>query len=124
MSSLIFTLSFLLLALGVFWVLIFPVRLGGRLGCLFEIFLVFLNKACIAMNFPLRIAFIVSLRLCMVAFSLSLVSNYFLISTKQTLTDIKGEIDGKTIIVGDFNTPHSHQWTDLLDRRSIRQQRS
>ena len=25
--------------------------------------------------------------------------------TKQTLTDIKGEIDSNTIIVGDFNTP-------------------
>ena len=24
---------------------------------------------------------------------------------KQILTDIKGEIDGNTIIVGDFNTP-------------------
>ena len=24
---------------------------------------------------------------------------------KQVLTDIKGEIDGSTIIVGDFNTP-------------------
>ena len=24
---------------------------------------------------------------------------------RQTLTDIKGEIDSKTIIVGDFNTP-------------------
>ena len=24
---------------------------------------------------------------------------------KQTLTDIKGEIDSNTIIVGDFNTP-------------------
>ena len=28
---------------------------------------------------------------------------------KQILTDIKGEIDGNTIIVGDFNN-HSHQW--------------
>ena len=25
--------------------------------------------------------------------------------TQQILTDIKGEIDGNTIIVGDFNTP-------------------
>ena len=24
---------------------------------------------------------------------------------QQTLTDIKGEVDGNTIIVGDFNTP-------------------
>ena len=42
---------------------------------------------------------------------------------KQILTDIKGETDRNTIIVGDF-IPHSHQWTDLLDRKSIRQQRS
>ena len=41
----------------------------------------------------------------------------------QILTDIKGEIDGNTIIVGDFNTP-SHQWTDPLDRKPIKQQRS
>ena len=26
---------------------------------------------------------------------------------RQTLTDMKGEIDSKTIIVGDFNTPHT-----------------
>ena len=30
---------------------------------------------------------------------------------RQILTDIKGEIDSNTIIVGDF-TPHLHQWTD------------
>ena len=30
---------------------------------------------------------------------------------RQTLADIKGEIDSNTIIVGDFNT-HSHQCTD------------
>ena len=41
---------------------------------------------------------------------------------KQILTDIKGEINGNTTILGDFNT-HSHQWTDLQDRESIRQQR-
>ena len=35
---------------------------------------------------------------------------------QQVLTDIKGEIDGNTIIIGDFNT--------LLDGKSIRQQRS
>ena len=28
-------------------------------------------------------------------------------SIRQKLTDIKGEIDSNTIIVGDFNTPHS-----------------
>ena len=32
--------------------------------------------------------------------------------TQQILTDIKGEIDGNTIIVGTL-TPHSHQWTIL-----------
>ena len=30
---------------------------------------------------------------------------------RQTLIDIKGEIDSNTITVGD-STPHSHQWTD------------
>ena len=30
---------------------------------------------------------------------------------RQTLTDVKGEIDSSIIIVWDFNT-HSHQWTD------------
>ena len=34
--------------------------------------------------------------------------------TKQTLTDIKGEIDSNTIIVGDFNTPLTP-----MDRSSI-----
>ena len=42
---------------------------------------------------------------------------------QQMLTDIKGEINGNTIIVGDFNTP-LNQWMDLLDRQSIRQERS
>ena len=38
---------------------------------------------------------------------------------RQTLTDIKGETDSNTIIVGDFNT-HSHQWTDHQNRKLIR----
>ena len=38
---------------------------------------------------------------------------------RQTLTDIKGEVDSNTIIVGDFNT-HSHQWTDHQNRKLIR----
>ena len=38
---------------------------------------------------------------------------------RQALTDIKGEIDSKTIIVGDFNT-HTHQPTDHQNRKSIR----
>ena len=38
---------------------------------------------------------------------------------RQTLTDIKGEIDNNTIILGDL-TPHSHQWTDHQNRKLIR----
>ena len=38
---------------------------------------------------------------------------------RQMLTTIKEEIDGNTIIVGDF-TPHLHQWTDHLHRKLIR----
>ena len=41
---------------------------------------------------------------------------------RQTLTDIKGEIDSNTIIVGDFNTPH--QWTDHQNRKLIRKHKS
>ena len=37
---------------------------------------------------------------------------------RQTLTDIKGELDSNTIIVGEFNTPH--QWTDHQNRKLIR----
>ena len=42
---------------------------------------------------------------------------------QQILTDIKGEIDGNTIIVGDFDTPLTSM-TDPLHRKSVRQQRS
>ena len=38
---------------------------------------------------------------------------------KKILIDIKGEIDGNTIIVGDINTLMTS-----MDRKSIRQQRS
>ena len=38
---------------------------------------------------------------------------------RQTLTDIKGEIDSNTIIVGDL-TAHSHQCTDHQNRKLIR----
>ena len=38
---------------------------------------------------------------------------------QQILTDIKGEINGKTIIVENFNTA-SYQWTDPIDRKTIR----
>jgi len=34
---------------------------------------------------------------------------------KQILTDIKGEINKNTIIVGDLYTPHLHQWTDQTE---------
>ena len=45
---------------------------------------------------------------------------------RQTLTDIKGEIDSNTIIVGDFwfVRPHSHQWTDHQNRKLIRKHKS
>ena len=43
--------------------------------------------------------------------------------TRQTLTDIKGEIDSNTIIVGDFNT-HSHLLTDHQNRKLIRKHKS
>ena len=42
---------------------------------------------------------------------------------RQTLTDIKGEIDSNTIIVGNFNT-HSHQWTDHQNRKFIGKHKS
>ena len=42
---------------------------------------------------------------------------------RQTVTDIKGEIDSNTIIVGDFNTL-SHQGTDHQNRKLIRKHKS
>ena len=39
---------------------------------------------------------------------------------RQALTDIKGEMDSNTIILGDFLTHHSHQWTDHQKRKLIR----
>ena len=42
---------------------------------------------------------------------------------RQTLTDMKGEIDSNTVIVGDFNT-HSCQWTDHQNRKLIRKHKS
>ena len=38
---------------------------------------------------------------------------------RQTLTDIKGEMDNNTIIVQTL-TPHLHQWTDHQNRKLIR----
>ena len=42
---------------------------------------------------------------------------------RQTLTDIKGEIDSNTIIVGDFNSPSQEQ-TEHQNRKLIRKQKS
>ena len=42
---------------------------------------------------------------------------------RQTLTDIKGETDSNTIIVGDL-TPHSHQWTDHQSRKLVKKHKS
>ena len=42
---------------------------------------------------------------------------------RQTLTDIKGEINSNTIIVGDFNTPLT-PWTDHENRKLIRKHKS
>ena len=42
---------------------------------------------------------------------------------RQTLTDIKGEIDSNTIKVGDLTT-HSHQWTDHQNRKLLRKHKS
>ena len=38
---------------------------------------------------------------------------------RQTLTDIRREINSNIIIVGDF-IPHFHQWIDHQNRESIR----
>ena len=43
---------------------------------------------------------------------------------RQTLTDLKGEIDSNTITVGVFLTPHSHQWTDDQNGKLIRKHKS
>ena len=41
---------------------------------------------------------------------------------RKLLTNIKGEIDSNTIIVGTL-TPHLHQWTDHPDKKSKRKHR-
>ena len=38
---------------------------------------------------------------------------------RQMLTNMKGEINSNTVIVGDFNT-HSHLWLDQLNRKLTR----
>ena len=44
---------------------------------------------------------------------------------RQTIRDIKGEIDSNTIIVGDFNTPLTPMnWTDHQNRKLIRNHKS
>ena len=43
---------------------------------------------------------------------------------RQTLTDIKGEIDSNAILLGDFNTPLTHQWTNHQNRKVIRKHKS
>ena len=42
---------------------------------------------------------------------------------RQTLAEIKGEIDSNTIIIGDL-TSHSYQWTDHQNRKLIRKHKS
>ena len=42
---------------------------------------------------------------------------------RQTVTDMKGEIDSNTITVGDFKTP-PHKWTDHQNRKLIRKHMS
>ena len=42
---------------------------------------------------------------------------------RQTPTDIKGDIDSNTIIIGDFNTPLT-QWTDHQYRKLISKRKS
>ena len=43
--------------------------------------------------------------------------------TNRHKTDIKGETDSNTIIVGDFNTPLT-PWTDHQNRKLIRKHKS
>ena len=42
---------------------------------------------------------------------------------RQRLTPIKEKINSNTIIVGDFLTPHLHQWIDHPNRKLIRKQK-
>ena len=57
------------------------------------------------------------------------IANIYVLNTgatqyiRQTLTDIKGETDNSTIIVGNL-TPHSHQWTEHQNRKLIRKHKS
>ena len=42
----------------------------------------------------------------------------------KALIDIKGEIDSNAILLGDFNTPLTHQWTNHQNRKLIRKHKS
>ena len=42
-------------------------------------------------------------------------------NTEQILTDIKGEMDSNTIILGDLNTPFT-KWADHPDQKLVRKQ--
>ena len=79
-SSLIFKISFLLLTLG-FSISSLSSCSRCRVGLFVWLFSCFLRYACIAMNFPLSTAFIVSHRFWVVVFSFSLVSMHILISS-------------------------------------------
>ena len=57
------------------------------------------------------------------------IANIYVLNTgatqyiRQTLTDIKGEVDSNTIIVADFNTSFT-PWTDHQNRKLIRKHTS
>ena len=78
-SALIFKIYFLLLTLG-FFISSFSSCFRCRVRLFIWHFYCFLRYACIAMNFPLSTAFIVSRRFWVVVFSFSLVSMHTLIS--------------------------------------------
>ena len=79
-SALIFIISFLLLTLGCF-ICSFSSCFRCRVRLFIWPFSCFLRCACIDMNFPLRTAFKVSHRFCVVVFSFPLVSMQILISS-------------------------------------------
>ena len=78
-SALIFKISFLLLTLG-FSISSFSHCFRCRVRLCIWVFSCFLKYACVAMNFPLRTAFIVSHKFWDVVFSLSFISMHILIS--------------------------------------------
>ena len=78
-SALIFKIYFLLLTLG-FSISSFSSCFRCRVRLFIQLFSCFLRYACIAMNFPLNTAFIVSHRFWVVVFSFSFISMHILIS--------------------------------------------